>query len=659
MRDIHQKSADKRQEMLLNQANFAEDVDETAKVRYLRNIRRSEKQARAFSQLKYRRERANTSGGINRLEIPRGWPSMDAYNDDATYDLIDPKKLDKDDPSVWRQINCPTEIEFYLRLRNQRHFGQAETDKTPFTTEERKEEFDWAASTIAAEEVLEGTYVNATMTEVEKLFVQNLSRVRKQDESQSIVTYDEFRGKMRVWRESTSTSPSGRHLGHYKALVSTIDRSLPQEDQEKLYDIQKDITRVYIAIINYCIRHRYSLNRWKIIVNMMIYKEPGNVKIHRLRVIHLYEADLGLVWGAKWGASMRAAVRDRTLHQGQFGGLPGRDCTSLTFFEEIRYDYSAITRYPFTNFDNDATACYDRILCSIASICGIKYGIHRDVVFVHAKTLEEAEFKLKTSKSISSTSYKHCTKFPIHGTGQGSTNSPIIWCFISSVAFTAHEQKAHGMLFVSPDNNTSVRINMVGFVDDSTCITGGNANTSYSEIKDMMKEDAQLWHDLLWITGGKLELPKCGYHVIYYDFHEDGIPYMRHTQQESITLANEIGTDVDIKGKNIYTPRTNLGHKKSPAGNRSVQAQAIEAKASSLTQALLSCGCDRHDAKMLFRSVWKPAVEYTLAQSFLHTKQLEKIQRQNFSRIFAKCGYNRNTSKAIMRRFHSTTSHGR
>ena len=88
---------------------------------------------------------------------------------------------------------------------------------------------------------------------------------------------------------------------------------------------------------------------------------------------------------------------------------------------------------------------------------------------------------------------------------------------------------------------------------------------------------------MLWITGGKLELPKCGYHVIYYDFNDDGVPYMRHTQQESITLVNEVGTNVDIKGKNIYTPRTNLGHKKSPAGNRTVQATAIAEKASRLT----------------------------------------------------------------------------
>ena len=65
---------------------------------------------------------------------------------------------------------------------------------------------------------------------------------------------------------------------------------------------------------------------------MMIYKELGNIKIHRLRVIHLYEADMGLLWGAKWGKSMRKAVQENTLHPGQYGGLTGRDCTSVTFF---------------------------------------------------------------------------------------------------------------------------------------------------------------------------------------------------------------------------------------------------------------------------------------------------------------------------------------
>jgi hypothetical protein len=47
------------------------------------------------------------------------------------------------------------------------------------------------------------------------------------------------------------------------------------------------------------------------------------------------------------------------------------------------------------NFDNDASACYDCILCAVSSLAGRKYGIHKNVIFIHATTLEEAEFKLK------------------------------------------------------------------------------------------------------------------------------------------------------------------------------------------------------------------------------------------------------------------------
>ena len=114
---------------------------------------------------------------------------------------------------------------------------------------------------------------------------------------------------------------------------------------------------------------------------------------------------------------MRAAVNEKTLYPGQFGGLPGRDCTSLTFLEELRFEYSTLTRFPFANFDNDSCSYYDRILTAIASLSEKKYGVHKDVIFVHATTLEEAEFKLKTSAGISASSYKYCVKFPLHGSG--------------------------------------------------------------------------------------------------------------------------------------------------------------------------------------------------------------------------------------------------
>ena len=49
---------------------------------------------------------------------------------------------------------------------------------------------------------------------------------------------------------------------------------------------------------------------------------------------------------------------------------------------------------------------------------------------------------------------------------------------------------------------------MVVLVDDLICIVGGDKNDSIDELKKKMYEDAQLWHNLLWVSGGKLELPK-------------------------------------------------------------------------------------------------------------------------------------------------------
>jgi hypothetical protein len=53
------------------------------------------------------------------------------------------------------------------------------------------------------------------------------------------------------------------------------------------------------------------------------------------------------------------------------------------------------------------------------------------------------------------------------------------------------------MLFTSPAGDTVVGFNMVGFVDDSTCIIGGNPDDTLQELLEKMKDDAQL-HDFLW-----------------------------------------------------------------------------------------------------------------------------------------------------------------
>ena len=78
-------------------------------------------------------------------------------------------------------IKVPTEIEFYLRLQNQRQFGQAESDCTPFTTNRLKAKFNWSASTEEAELVLSGDYSDDELTNVQQLFLNKMKQVTKPD----------------------------------------------------------------------------------------------------------------------------------------------------------------------------------------------------------------------------------------------------------------------------------------------------------------------------------------------------------------------------------------------------------------------------------------------------------------------------------------------
>ena len=177
----------------------------------------------------------------------------------------------------------PAEIEFFLLKRNQLHFGQSEHEGTPFTAEPMKEKFDWSTSTKEAEEVLEGTYKtedDPELTEIMKLILTNCVQIAPPKKSTPEITVAQLRGKMKVWREGTTTSPSGRHLGHYKSLFTVIDKSLEATTKKELKEIQERIAGCYVAMINYAIRHKYSYKRWKQILNFMIYKEQGNVKIH-------------------------------------------------------------------------------------------------------------------------------------------------------------------------------------------------------------------------------------------------------------------------------------------------------------------------------------------------------------------------------------------
>lgn len=177
-----------------------------------------------------------------------------------------------------------------------------------------------------------------------------MQRTTKLDSIPKYLTEKEWLGKMKVWKESTSTSPSQLHLGHHKCLVQKFDKDdkiddntsqwdfllqnsvnksindhkADQETKPALDELRKDFLSAQINLMNYAIKHGYVYKRWTSVVNLMILKEANNTKIHRLRVIHLYEADYNLLLGVKWRQLMHHAVDNKPLHPSQYGGTPGK-----------------------------------------------------------------------------------------------------------------------------------------------------------------------------------------------------------------------------------------------------------------------------------------------------------------------------------------------
>ena len=89
---------------------------------------------------------------------------------------------------------------------------------------------------------------------------------------------------------------------------------------------------------------RIVLNWWQKVVNVMLEKEPGNLKSHRLYVIYLYEADYNLILGVKWRELIHHCEDNLLLHPQLYGARPGRGALEPVFIEELTNEITRMSR---------------------------------------------------------------------------------------------------------------------------------------------------------------------------------------------------------------------------------------------------------------------------------------------------------------------------
>jgi hypothetical protein len=111
----------------------------------------------------------------------------------------------------WIHVDVPTEVLMHLQKRNQAHFGQAHG--SPFTIPPLSDHLGFCGDGWASQRFLDGTYNTAICDPNVQLLLQHLHQVHEMyiSKSRLTMTGEEFASKLKIWTESTTTSPSG-HL---------------------------------------------------------------------------------------------------------------------------------------------------------------------------------------------------------------------------------------------------------------------------------------------------------------------------------------------------------------------------------------------------------------------------------------------------------------
>jgi hypothetical protein len=155
------------------------------------------------------------------------------------------------------------------------------------------------------------------------------------------------------------------------------------------------------------------------------------------------------------------------LHPRQFGSRKGRMSISAVPLKQISYNHICQTQRDAIIFDNNAQACYDRIIPSQSAIISRWAGMTREAAQTFLRILFNMEYYVQTACGVAGKGCSNLIKWLL-GVMQGTGHSGGLWALMSSIMLDRMET-AVGAVFHSPyPHGVNCRHHGEAFVDDTT-----------------------------------------------------------------------------------------------------------------------------------------------------------------------------------------------
>ena len=395
-------------------------------------------------------------------------------------------------------------------------------------------------------------------------------------------------------------------------------------------------------------------DRWLVASSVCLEKEQNNPQTDKIRIIHLYEADLNLVWKLLWGSRLVHMAEDRHLYpDAQYGSRPGRNAPDAVLCKQLCYEISRISKSNMALLDNDAIANFDRIVCSLSSIACQRLGMPAIIEQLHNEILLRMRYNIKTGYGTSEATYGGNLDSPMQGQGQGSGNAPSCWGALSTPMWVAlRELCDHSFRAISADNSISCDLQGIAFVDDATNLLNdiGRKPMDEATLINALQTLAQMWERLVYSSGGALKPSKCFWFAITWHW-ASGFPIIRSKNKYThpLTIRNSpSNTDVTLQMKGPSEAERTLGIRISPSGSQVKEIEWLRNKAESFAEHIKRGHLNREEAHRAYHSIYIPGLTYSLGITCLNRKEATSVQKRAIGPILASMGVNRNMHRAVV-----------
>jgi hypothetical protein len=177
-----------------------------------------------------------------------------------------------------------------------------------------------------------------------------------------VVTTEYFISCFGCVADKTSSSPSGRHVGHYLACIDLKD------------ELSVLLAAVHAAMMSIPLAEGFCPERWRQAIYIMLEKIPGVPRINKLRIIQLLEADLNQVLRSAFARNISKLSQETPgiISEHQYG-RSHQTCLTPVLNKLLTVQLLIV-------FDNDAKGCYGRIVSGIALAALRRIGYSKNSV---------------------------------------------------------------------------------------------------------------------------------------------------------------------------------------------------------------------------------------------------------------------------------------